>query len=189
MNTIEKTHSTAWALRTMNWAERVLPDSQYGFRRNRSTIDAVFVILSLIQHALNNHEQLIIVLVDFKKAFDTIDRKTLWTKIKMLGVSDKVLQVFEKCFSEIHGCLKNNDGSLSETVKFLRGVKQGDPCSPVFFTLMLHDLEQSLKDIQGYRMGLATILTVLFADDTTIVATSIADAQKQLDAMKEYAKK
>ena len=55
-------------------AEEMLPDAQMGFRRGRSTTTAVGLLLNNIEEALQKHNKLYAVFVDFTKAFDLMDR-------------------------------------------------------------------------------------------------------------------
>ena len=61
------------------WIEdnKMLNEAQAGFRQGYSTIDHVFTLLALVQKQLLNHGKLYVCFIDFKKAFDLIDRNTL----------------------------------------------------------------------------------------------------------------
>ena len=59
-------------------AEGVLTESQCGFRQERSTIDMIFSIRQIQEKAIEQYQELYIVFVDFRKAFDTVDRNMLW---------------------------------------------------------------------------------------------------------------
>ena len=64
-------------------SEEVLPESQCGFRANRSTIDMIFTLRQLQERSIEQQRPLYIVYVDFSKAFDTVDRDTLWEVLKI----------------------------------------------------------------------------------------------------------
>lgn len=83
--------------------------------------------------------------------------------------------------------MRFGDGSFSDPVHFHRGVKQGDPTSPCFFGLLLHDLEERIfEHCDGARLMAVVVIAILFADDTTLVATSVADAKRQLESLRAY---
>jgi len=52
----------------------LISDCQFGFYKERSTVDAVFILDALIQHFLKRNTRLYIVFVDLKRCFDTIYR-------------------------------------------------------------------------------------------------------------------
>ena len=58
-------------------SEETLPESQSGFRAGRSTSDMIFTLRQLQEKAVEQQRPLYVVFVDFKKAFDTVDRATL----------------------------------------------------------------------------------------------------------------
>ena len=58
-------------------AEKVLPETQCGFRRDRSTTDMIFVANQLLEKCREQHQDIYIAFVDLSKAFDSIDRQML----------------------------------------------------------------------------------------------------------------
>ena len=56
----------------------VLPDSQCGFRRGRSTIDMIFVARLLQEKCREQSRDLYLAFIDLTKAFDTVNRELLW---------------------------------------------------------------------------------------------------------------
>ena len=63
--------------RLTDWEEqkKILPDCQYGFRRNRSTLDVKRKLKSDIQSGMSTVSRYYCVYVDFCKSFDSIDRR------------------------------------------------------------------------------------------------------------------
>ena len=59
--------------RIYSWVEEheKLSDAQFGFRKERSTVDAIFVLQNLIQHVLNEKRRLYCAFVDLRKGRDT----------------------------------------------------------------------------------------------------------------------
>jgi hypothetical protein len=55
-------------------AERVVPETQAGFRPGRSTLDAIFVARLLVEKYREQRMDMSIAFVDLTKAFDTVDR-------------------------------------------------------------------------------------------------------------------
>ena len=67
--------------RLSTWANDndLLNNFQYGFRKNRSTIDCIFVLNCIIDKVVNNEKgKLYCCSVDFKKAFDLVYRNGIW---------------------------------------------------------------------------------------------------------------
>ena len=77
-------------------AERILTESQCGFRRERSTIDMIFSLRQIQEKAIEQHQELYIVFVDFRKAFDTVDREMLWKILKVFGCPDHFVEIIKQ---------------------------------------------------------------------------------------------
>ena len=152
-------------------------------------MDAVFVAESLMELARQRGGKLLLVFVDFTKAFDTIDRERLWDKLRRMGVPERVLSMFRMAYGEVWGRIRDEDGSWSPYVSFRTGVKQGDPLSTLFFILFLNDIVNFLRlnGARGVDVGPENLVALLFADDTTLAATSVKDAQRLLDLLSQYA--
>ena len=64
----------------------VVPETQYGFGSNRSTVDMIFCLRQLQEKCIEQDRPLYIVFVDFTKAFDTIGRTGLWQLLRKYGM-------------------------------------------------------------------------------------------------------
>ena len=62
-------------------------DAQAGFREGYSTVDNAFILNALIQnHIVRKRSKLYVCFVDFKKAFDSVNRNKLWQVLKSNGI-------------------------------------------------------------------------------------------------------
>uniref|UniRef100_A0A1X7SPP3 Endonuclease/exonuclease/phosphatase domain-containing protein n=1 Tax=Amphimedon queenslandica TaxID=400682 RepID=A0A1X7SPP3_AMPQE len=66
---------------------------QYGFIRNRSTIKQLLLHTKNIINALEDHQQLDTVLLDIRKAFDTVPHHILLTKLWQAGITGSLWQL------------------------------------------------------------------------------------------------
>jgi hypothetical protein len=74
------------------WARSrgLIPDCQFGFRPRSSTLDAVFVfVVILFKYVVVQGSSLFVCLVDFQKAFPSVNRAQLLAKLEVLGVSTR----------------------------------------------------------------------------------------------------
>ena len=59
-------------------ADRVYPESQCGFRPNRSTVDMVFSVRQLQEKCREQQQPLYMAFIDLTKAFDLVSREGLF---------------------------------------------------------------------------------------------------------------
>ena len=74
--------------------------------------------------------------------------------------------------------------SLTESIHCLRGVKQGDVCSPILFSLFINEL--ALDIIKGGKHGAvltSTIFILLLADDIIFLSETTVGLQNQLNIL------
>ena len=63
----------------------VVPETQCGFRGNRSTVDMISCLRQLQEKCIEQDPPLYMVFVDFSKAFDTVGRTGLWQLLRKYG--------------------------------------------------------------------------------------------------------
>ena len=73
-------------LMAFNVSNQVLYKSQYGFRKQMSTSLAIIELVEKITNSLDNHEATVGVVIDLKKAFDTVDHGILIEKLYHYGI-------------------------------------------------------------------------------------------------------
>ena len=66
-------------------AETVVTESQCGFRQNRSTVHMIFSLRQVQEKAIEQYKDLYIVFIEFRKAFDTVDRRLPWQILRACG--------------------------------------------------------------------------------------------------------
>jgi hypothetical protein len=74
----------------------IISDAQFGFRKGKSTVDALFILLTLVQKYLNGNKRLYCVFIDFKNCFDSLYRNALSLKLYKSGIRCKMLRIVKK---------------------------------------------------------------------------------------------
>ena len=114
----------------------VVPESQCGFRRQRSTTDMIFVARLLQEKCREQHRDLFLAFIDLTKAFDTVNRDLLWDVLAKFGCPAHFLSVLQ-AFHEGMVARVVMGGHLSDPFLVNVGVKQGCVLAPVIFNLFL----------------------------------------------------
>ena len=111
----------------------VLYDHQYGFRNGRSTQHAIITLVNRINAKSQDMEDIVIaILIDPKKAFDTVDHKILLRKLYAYDIRGNMLNWFESYLS--HRTLYVVfDAEKSDTDSIKCGVPQGSIIGPLLF--------------------------------------------------------
>lgn len=160
----------------------LLPDSQNGFRKERGTIDNVYILNHCVKTAISRGQHLYAAFIDFKAAFDGINRQKLWQKMRKLQIPEYIVQAIE----EIYRCTPYQIGNTEFITS--RGLKQGCPLSPILFAIYISDMDRVLRDWQsgGIRIGNITIFSLAYADDIVILATTPGELKDMLDCLYRY---
>ena len=113
---------------------------QFGFRKGRSTVDAVFVLTTLLKKARAKGGQYKVAFLDISKvgqqiiilvyvsfifqAYDSVWREGLYSKLESVGFGGKTLKIIKSMYCNDSLKFLIN-GKFSDSLWITRGVKQG----------------------------------------------------------------
>ena len=146
LNCMGKIFNAVLKNRLTEWAERteILPESQFGFRKNRRTTDCIFILNALIEQAKISKINLFICFVDFRKAFDSVDHSSLWNRLISLGISQQMLQILHSMYSKAASRIKVSGNQCTVAFPCQKGVRQGCALSLLLFSLYIGQLQSVL---------------------------------------------
>lgn len=129
----------------------ILPYTQSGFRKGYSCATALLNVIDNILEATDSGKLTVLVLLDYSKAFDTINHKTLCSILKFIGLGDHALRFFENYLKDRKQRVVLNK-NYSEYVNTLQGVPQGSILGPVLFSIYTASFANCIMDckIQSY---------------------------------------
>ena len=183
-------------------AKEHLPESQCGFRANRSTTDMVIILRQLQEKCHEQNKGMYATFIDLKKAFDTVRWKGLWQILERLGCPGKFLNMVIQLHKDQRGKIRlkgdlsepfpisknlsrswstridvttRNGREVSEIIKFRKGLPQGDALCPRLFTVCLKLKAWKISESEGYRLSKpigATVTDLLYIEDLKIFAAS-----------------
>jgi len=176
---------------------------QAGFRKGFSTIDHIFTFKCLLDLYTSKKKKLFCAFIDYKKAFDSVDRICLWQKLINSGISSKIFNVIFNMYKHAKSHVRVHN-SKSNFFSCLAGVRQGENLSPLLFAIFLHDLEtflcnkynglpylkEQINDLlhdDETEMYL-NLFVLLYADDTIILSETKHELQRAINGMEEYCK-
>ena len=110
-------------------SNNILVEEQIGFRKGSRTADHVFTLKTIIDKIFKKKQYLYVCFVDFRKAFDVVNRKALLYKLReQFGIRGSYYKIIENMYSEVLFSVKLKD-KLTPLFQTPRGVKQGCMCS------------------------------------------------------------
>lgn len=135
----------------------VLPDTQSGFVEYHGCETAELNVTDNILRATDSGRLTVLVLLDYSKAFDTLNHDTLKLILKYVGLSESAVAFFDSYLSDRRQRVVLN-GQVSDVRNISSGVPQGSILGPILFIIYT----AFLKNVLSYCS------TQMYADDTQI---------------------
>ena len=165
---------------------KVLSDEQNGFRRGRRGSDNIFIIGEIIERKRKENKKVWLAFLDVEKAYDKVNRESLWRILERCGVSEKVRNVIKSMYEGTRVKITLGEWT-TEWVEVRRGVRQGCILSPLLFAVFMEELVQRIKrmgvgvNIDGEKLGILT-----FADDVVLMAESREEMERMIEEVCRY---
>ena len=154
---------------------KIITSVQFGFTKNKSTVDAMIEFVDKIAHHSKTKHTLSI-FCDLSKAFDCVNHNILLNKLHTIGIRGPSHKWFQSYLSSRnqfttitetsisksgnHSIIINHSSNLKHVV---RGVPQGSILGPLLFNIYINDLPQTNFNRDDY---------ILYADDTSIILSA-----------------
>ena len=119
---------------------------QYGFRKGKSTHEAIFDFIKFVYSNLNHKKLIVTTCLDVAKAFDCINHDILLIKMKKIGFSDPTTTWFKSYLTRRQAVKYNNVLSGVKDVK--TGIGQGTILGPLLFIFYINDLTSVLTNLK-----------------------------------------
>jgi hypothetical protein len=88
---------------------------------------------------LRCYKTLFCAFIDYRKAFDSVDRCALWHKLLQYCIDGKMFKIIHNMYESAKSCVRLGT-KLSDHFYSNVGVRQRENLSPVLFSLFLNDL-------------------------------------------------
>jgi hypothetical protein len=155
--------------RLTKYAEEILGNYQCGYRVNRSTTDHIFTIRQTQEKAYEYNTHLHNLFMNFKQAFDSINRDRMLNDILILGIPKKLVQFISVIMAGSKATVRV-ENQYTSTFLITNGVRQGDALSSILFDLVLEVIFQKMN-IAGY-IGTKSTQILAYVDDVAITIRS-----------------
>jgi sorting nexin-29 len=104
--------------------------------------------------------------IDFKQAFDNVNRRKLPEVMNAMGISQKLVRLIEMAMKGTKAAVKINNRK-TKTFGCNTGVKQGDGLSPTLFIIALHNVIKEVDQRGTVFNKLSQVCA--YADDVVLI--------------------
>ncbi|GBM11033.1 Retrovirus-related Pol polyprotein from type-2 retrotransposable element R2DM [Araneus ventricosus] len=161
------------AKRLMTVLDPTLDLYQFGFRQMDGIAEAVHLFDQMIQSACTNFNTIAVAVLDMEKAFDSVSHDAIFQALEKVNISPVIKDYLKFTYSHARTFLCFNGSIKSEPVRPTRGVRQGDPMSPLLFLIVFDRVLSSIPDYEGFHIEGKKINHIAFADDLVLMADSM----------------
>ena len=136
----------------------IIHQNQFGFQKNKATYMPILLLQDIITRVFEEGEFALVLYLDIKKAFDTVDIGLLLEKLRKYGVRHTSINIISSYLSGRTQCVKIRN-TFSSFRDVIMGVPQGSILGPILFLIYINDLPKLSDEM--------TCLS--YADDTAII--------------------
>ncbi len=185
LNSDYKIFSGALSNRLQVILQRVISRIQNGFIKGRDISECTRFIYDTLHESKKQKLTGILLLLDFEKAFDSLDHGFIENSLKFYGFGPYFIKCINMLYKNITSCVLYN-GHASSQFPVERGSRQGDPISSNIFTLCISTLAASALYnvyIKGITIKNSEYLMTQFADDATLILDGTEESMRSVFAL------
>ena len=170
--------------------EVIHPDQTCGISGRKIT-DSLVLIRDTICYARDRNIRLVVLNLDFEKAFDRVSHQYLFQVLQKMGFPERYIEWVGLLYRDITSKFLVN-GQLTKAVDLHCGVRQGCPLSALLYVACIEPLAQVLRRDQGIKgvaipgSGGLFSKCVLYMDDVNILCTDLLSVNRALDLTDRY---
>ena len=147
-------------------------EAQVGARPQKSTLNNLFTIKTLIQQRNIEKKETYVAFIDLEKAYDKVWSNAIFYLLWERGIEGKLWRLMYKLNQNLKTTVTTKFGQ-TETINIIDSIRQGKPLSGPEFALLIDQLNVDIR-AEGYGLKFSHLLIVslLFMDDITLLAES-----------------
>lgn len=162
---------------------KLFDPNQSAYQANMGCTTALLKITDDILDCIDDTELAILILLDFSKAFDTVNHRLLLEKLSILGFSQNALDWFLSYLSDRYQKVVLNNG-CSTWVKINNGVPQGSILGPLLFNILVSDMRQFIVFSSSH--GYADDVQLKINTKIENINDAIGDVNQDLSSIATY---
>ena len=123
-------------------------------------------------------EQMVAITIDFKKAYDSIKRKTMVQIIKELRIDSKIIDFIVRIYREDSTKIQLEKNKKIE-IELTSGMRQGCTATTVLSKLITYKITEEMRKTEGIKILGPKITCLFYADDGLIIIIITFIQQKE----------
>ena len=165
----------------------IISINQIGFIKGCRTADHIYLVKTLITKYTRNKGRLFAAFIDFKKAYDTVNRDTLLKNLKDYGIDGRIWENIKSIYQSVQYSIKIKN-KVMKPISSNLGLKQGCPLSPLLFNIYINNITQYLQPTEedSITVNNHKVTHFMYADDLVIVSASKNGLQNKLDKLSKF---
>ena len=124
---------------------KIIHENHYGFIKGKSIQDCLAWVFEYIHQCEHSGREIVLLKLDFEKAFDLVEHDLIFSMMEKLGFDNKWIQWVRLLLDSGHSSVLLNS-IPGNSFQCKRGVRQGDPVSPLLFVLTVELLQCVIND-------------------------------------------
>uniref|UniRef100_A0A5S6Q1M1 Reverse transcriptase domain-containing protein n=1 Tax=Trichuris muris TaxID=70415 RepID=A0A5S6Q1M1_TRIMR len=140
-----------------------------------------FLLHTALIHSRRQGKELSLATLDVAKAFDSVSHSSIQRALRRHGAHENSIVLVSNLLADSFTRIEHTEGK-SDLIPMTCGVKQGDPLSPLLFSLVMDELLDQLNDLDGgfHFTDEHQLNCLAFADDILLMSSSKAGLQSLL---------
>ncbi|KAF1314195.1 Rxlr effector protein, partial [Globisporangium splendens] len=176
----------------------IIGEAQQGFVRDRLMENAILIMQAALDKAYHNNGEGLddapgIAMLDFMKAYDTLDRDFLYLVLSKFGFGRQFVDLVRRMHSDTTAQYLVN-GEVSREWEVKSGIRQGCPLAPLLFIVAAEILalavqqDPHLEGIPVTRSGAEPHLISTFVDDSAVFLKQGKQLPRLMQLLSEFGK-
>ena len=160
-------------------------ENQAGFTKGGRVEDNLFILQHIVDRAYREREGLVIVGIDFEKAYDSIRRDRLIEIMRDYRIQGEIIDFISRIYTGDSTIIEIGEGRKIE-IGLENGIRQGCTASTTLFKMVTYKIIEGInRRCSGIRVGGEIIRCLFFADDGLLISGTIGEAAEKIRVLEQ----